>query len=306
MSFDHDAFVYGSDTELLAGLGPYVRAGLQADETVVAVLPRRNAELLAAHLGPDVTAVELIDADDWYQKPEATIAGYDRMLNGLGGRRGRVIGEVSFGHDPDSWADWTRYEAALNEAFRQHDAHVVCPYDRRSLPATVIEAARHTHPMVWTSTDRTPSGDFRDPRHVAAEHARAIPVPPTLPDLVVDLDGHLRDARGEFADALRAAGITGQRADELALAVNEIVTNAIVHGGDHGELRVWSGADRLVCAVSERGPGVDDPLAGFVPPDLTATRGRGLWMARQLFDRVELEQSSDGFTVWLATEPTAG
>jgi anti-sigma regulatory factor (Ser/Thr protein kinase) len=42
-----------------------------------------------------------------------------------------------------------------------------------------------------------------------------------------------------------------------------------------------------------------------VPPTLTATNGRGLWMARQLFDRVELEQASDGFTVWLAAEPTA-
>jgi anti-sigma regulatory factor (Ser/Thr protein kinase) len=306
MSFDHDAFVYGSVSELLTGLGPYVRGGLRADEAVVAVLPRHNAELLRAHLGPDATAVEFIDADEWYQRPETTIAGYDRLLAGLGGRRGRVIGEVRFGDDPDSWADWTRYEAALNEAFRQHDAHVVCPYDRRSLPATVIDAASHTHPVLRTATDRSPSGDFRDPRQVAADHARTVPVPATPPDLHVELDGPPKEARDAFVHALQAAGFARRRAEELAVAVNEIVTNATLHGGDDGELRLWCGTGGLVCAVSERGPGVDDPLAGFVPPTLTATDGRGIWMARQLFDRVELEQTSDGFTVWLATEPAAG
>jgi anti-sigma regulatory factor (Ser/Thr protein kinase) len=58
-----------------------------------------------------------------------------------------------------------------------------------------------------------------------------------------------------------------------------------------------------VCAISDRGSGFADPLAGFQPahgPDL-GRGGMGLWLARKLFDSVDLLPGPDGFTVRLAT-----
>jgi anti-sigma regulatory factor (Ser/Thr protein kinase) len=57
----------------------------------------------------------------------------------------------------------------------------------------------------------------------------------------------------------------------------------------------------FVCEISDDGPGLDDPLAGYVPPRPDQEDGAGLWVARQLSSRLELMSSADGLTVrlWL-------
>ena len=47
-------------------------------------------------------------------------------------------------------------------------------------------------------------------------------------------------------------GMAGDDADDFVTAVNEVMTNAVRHGGGGGELRLW-GDDVLVCEVSDRG-----------------------------------------------------
>jgi hypothetical protein len=50
----------------------------------------------------------------------------------------------------------------------------------------------------------------------------------------------------------------------------------------------------FVCELSDRGEGLDDPLAGFVPPRPGAADGAGLWVARQLASRLELLTTQGG------------
>ncbi|MCU1373350.1 MAG: Anti-sigma regulatory factor (Ser/Thr protein kinase), partial [Actinomycetia bacterium] len=50
-SFHHEAFVYDSDEGYVAGLVPYLEAGLRAGEEVIVVVPSRQAALLRAALG---------------------------------------------------------------------------------------------------------------------------------------------------------------------------------------------------------------------------------------------------------------
>jgi anti-sigma regulatory factor (Ser/Thr protein kinase) len=89
-------------------------------------------------------------------------------------------------------------------------------------------------------------------------------------------------------EAALGAELPRERADRLAVAVNEIATNALVHGRPPATLRIRRERDRLVCEVSDRGAGIKDALAGRLRPSPDALGGRGLWLARQLCDEVEI------------------
>src|SRR3954464_13656096 len=45
----------------------------------------------------------------------------------------------------------------------------------------------------------------------------------------------------------------------------------------------------FVCEISDHGPG--DPLVGYIPPHPGNGRGSGLWVARQLTERLEMISS---------------
>jgi anti-sigma regulatory factor (Ser/Thr protein kinase) len=92
------------------------------------------------------------------------------------------------------------------------------------------------------------------------------------------------------------AGASAARAGEMALAVSELATNTLRHGGGHGTLRLWLDADGLVCDVADRGH-IIDPLVGRRRPTSNQLDGRGLWLVNQLCDLVQLRTSPDGTVV---------
>ena len=88
-----------------------------------------------------------MDAREWYRNPTRTIAGYDRVLRDLDrGRSAFVIGEVQFGDDPRQWAEWTRYEAALNRVLLNLATNAIKFTNTGSVAARLI--SRH-----WVITD---------------------------------------------------------------------------------------------------------------------------------------------------------
>ena len=87
-------------------------------------------------------------------------------------------------------------------------------------------------------------------------------------------------------------------AEGLVLAVNEVATNSVVHGGGGGILRIWTEGDVLVCEVRDRGV-IDDPLVGRERPLVNAAGGCGLWLANQLCDLVQVRSFAGGSVVRL-------
>jgi anti-sigma regulatory factor (Ser/Thr protein kinase) len=85
------------------------------------------------------------------------------------------------------------------------------------------------------------------------------------------------------------------RAEELVVAVNELVTNSIVHGGGAGVLSIWLEDGRLVCDVHDWG-GHDDRLAGSSTPGPPWHHGHGLCLVNELCDLVQLRSSRAGAT----------
>jgi anti-sigma regulatory factor (Ser/Thr protein kinase) len=59
--------------------------------------------------------------------------------------------------------------------------------------------------------------------------------------------------------------------------------------------------DRFVCELTDRGPGFDDPLAGYLPPR-DGNPGAGLWIARQATSRLDMIRAADGMTLRLWVE----
>ncbi|MBN1173924.1 MAG: ATP-binding protein [Micromonosporaceae bacterium] len=114
-----------------------------------------------------------------------------------------------------------------------------------------------------------------------------------------DLD-QLSALRRTTSQRAQACGLAGQALDEFVLAVNEIVSNAIAHGGGAGELRMWCDGDQLRCQVRDRGPGISPGCLATPRPPLSADGGRGLWMASQ-FCHLDVQTGPQGTAVEIST-----
>jgi hypothetical protein len=67
--------------------------------------------------------------------------------------------------------------------------------------------------------------------------------------------------------------------------------------------KIWTDGHRIVCAIHDGGTAWGDPFSGFLPAhglDLSHG-GMGLWLARKLWDHVDVLPSGDGLTVRLSS-----
>jgi anti-sigma regulatory factor (Ser/Thr protein kinase) len=95
-------------------------------------------------------------------------------------------------------------------------------------------------------------------------------------------------------DALRAgvkahacqAGLPENRVEDLVLAVHELAANAVHHGAGAGRLRIWRRVGALHCQVEDGDPLVASGQVSVYP--LFSRPGHGLWVVRQLADRMRV------------------
>ncbi len=113
----------------------------------------------------------------------------------------------------------------------------------------------------------------------------------------VDL-AHIATVRHAVAEFAAWHGLRDRPAADFVLAVNELVTNAVQHGGGSGDVRLWRTGAAIWCEVTDRGPGLPEHIPdGYHLPSPQAYGGRGLWLVHQLCDRVEIRTGGAGTTV---------
>ena len=215
-----------------------------------------------------------------------------------GGGRARGIGEpIWAGRTPAELVECQRHETLLNLAFAGVPAWwLLCPYDTTGLTPEVLEEAWRSHPVVSERGDATDSAPYRGLEQAAAPFAAPLPEPPTQPPALGFGSGSLVELRELVARHAAAAGLDPARAADLVLAVDELATNSLRHGGGRGTLRIWRDHGALVCEVRDAGR-IEDPLVGRARPAVDRDGGRGLWMVNQLCDLVQLRTFPSGAVV---------
>ena len=295
----HNALLYSSHDEYLACAVPFLREGLQAGEGAIVAHTKLGIAVLREALGADAERVGFVDVSSAYDRPARVLAAYHRVYAEQLRRtpRLRAVADVQFGPESREWDLWTGYEAVFNRSFGHLPAWVLCSYDTNGTPDRILEGVWQTHPEVVRGSAWAPSEHYDDPDRVLR---RTTPPPEVLPDLEsIGFGVDAEQLRERLAPALIAAGLGEARTLEMLLAVSEIATNALRHGAGIVAVRIGQAHGRFVCEITDRGPGFDDPAAGYLAPRDGV--GRGLWVARQLTWRIEFFRSASGFTarLWL-------
>jgi anti-sigma regulatory factor (Ser/Thr protein kinase) len=294
----HDAFIYESDEEYVARSVAFLKDGLALGEGAIVANTRDGLAKMRDALAPDAYGVTFVDVSSIYTRPARTVAAYyGTFLEQL--RKApavRAVADFQGGRAPRDWAEWTGYEAITNLAYSHLPVWVVCTYDANEVPDPVLDGVWRTHSEVlsdtWHASDR-----FEDPRAVVR---RLAPEPEPLPELRSFSAGNDLEAFRELlARELAAERVPRAAALRMLVAGTEVAANAVRHGAGIAEVRVGTVDGRFVCEVIDRGPGFDDPVAGYLAP--REGTGTGLWVARQLTWRVEIFDSPRGFTarLWL-------
>ena len=170
-------------------------------------------------------------------------------------------------------------------------------------PGELVQAVRR-------AVDAWVEGDLRD--DLAMVGVQVVP-DATMDEPVRELvlpnePQRMREVRTFVADFLADLRTPVDVSSEILLAVGEATGNAVRYGRKEegrSEIRVLcmlDGVDVIV-TVADEGPGFD--LASVEArglPDPFASGGRGLFLMRQLMDRVDLLPTKDGTTVVLAKQ----
>jgi anti-sigma regulatory factor (Ser/Thr protein kinase) len=295
----HNAFVYESHDQYVACAVPFLREGLRAGEGGIVAHTRLGIAMMREALGPDAAHVTFVDVSAAYTRPARTLAAYHEVYGQQLQKtpRLRAVADVQFGPDPGEWDLWTGYEAVFNRSFGHLPVWVLCSYDGNGTPDPILDGVWRTHPEVLAGDAWSASGRYEDPDGLLR---RITPAPEELPDLrSMPVGRDPEQIRERLAPELIAAGFGEAKTLEMLLAVSEIATNALQHGGGIEDVRVGRVHGRFVCEIVDRGPWFDEPLAGYLAP--RAGVGSGLWIARQLTWRLECFRSPSGFTarIWL-------
>lgn len=293
--FRHEALIYGSDEELLDFAVPFLDDGVRgASATVLRLPPRLRALVLDAlddRAGVMIVPMESFDTP--MGAVRATRSLVEDLANRAGAGRVRMLGAVP--HDP--WSAWVRYEAALNHVMGPLSAWGVCAYDRRETADDVLADVQRTHPRL-AADGGTRTVEYRDPAGFLAEQAErdGDPLLNRAPDVeLLDPDPEQLAIIEVMAERTQ---LGRDDVNGLRLSTIELVRNA----GDYGLrpicVRVWAAIDRLVVAVTDRGPGLWDPFVGLITRGADGV-GHGLERVYDAVSEVVPLANADGFTIRL-------
>ena len=296
----HIAMFYDDATQYADEAGGFLREGLEQGHRALVMAPPKRLDLLRSTLGRDADAVTFVE-DTVAYAPQWKVY---RVLLDFAARapdvRTSVIAEQTLvARSPAELVDYRRLEAAVNLVFAQHDVDLLCPYDAGSLPAHLLEIGTQTHGAVRARGATSPNLHADDP--VALLHDLATVVAPPAYALTLDCTStaDVSSARRLVHARGAEAGIGPDVVDDMALAISEVLANALLHGAPPVRVHVYVEGDTWVCHVHDAGHSPIDPLTGLLPPSGPSENGYGLWLARQLCAAVDVGTDRSGTHVRL-------
>jgi anti-sigma regulatory factor (Ser/Thr protein kinase) len=302
MPFRHEALFYAGREDFVRRTSAFLRDAVEAEEPALVVVDAAKIALLREELGDAAPGVQFADMVEVGANPARIIPAWREFVTRSAptGRRLRGIGEPIWPERTAAeLAECERHESLLNFAFAGSPSWwLLCPYDTEALPAAVLEEARRTHPFVRENGVGRESADYHGLQAIDTPFAEPLPEPPGSPLELAFGEGPLEALRWLVGRAAADAGLDATRAADLVLAVHELATNTVRHGGGRGTLRIWREPDALICEVADAGR-IDQPLAGRERPLAAQSGGRGLWIVNQLCDLAQIRCFEAGSVVRL-------
>ena len=297
-AYRHEALLYDGDASFVDAAASFIAAGLEAEEAVLVAVVGPKIDMLRSALNGDASDVTFVDLA-LLGNPARIIPAWREFVDGRrldgGGLRG--IGEPIWpARQGAELVECQRHESLLNYAFGPDDPlWLLCPYDVNSLGPAVLEEAQRSHPFLVRDGHHVDSDEFQDYWLGAAPDSPLEDAPADCGWLAFG-PNEIQQVREIVTSNDEFAGLGPDRAFDLGLSVSELATNSVRYGGGTGTLRFWRQGDMVICEVSDRGK-LQDPLAGRRAPDPEAIGRRGLWMANQLCDLVQIRVFDAGSVV---------
>jgi anti-sigma regulatory factor (Ser/Thr protein kinase) len=288
--FRHEALLYRGTAGFAHAVTPVVVDALGRGESVLVAVPRGNAEALRDTLpggALDDDRVMFLDMAVAGRNPARSVSIWHQFARQARPAERRLgIAELFWsGRTTEEIIECQHAEAVLNLALAGSPMSLTCAYDTEALePTDVRDAAQH-HLGIASML-----GDVGFPESALAD-------PPMSPSVDYRFGGcdlqHIRDYVGSEATSCL---IDQLQTNDMVLAVNEVATNSIRHGGGQGRLRTWRTPDALICEISDAGF-LDQPLAGMCRPVATGDGGAGMWLIHQICDLVQVRSSAHAGTI---------
>lgn len=288
----HHAVPYRDPEHHAEVLAPPISDALEHGRRALVVVEPRCRSELERSLGPDA-GIEFRAPEQVHTAPAFTVAGRwgravrDALAEGADGVC--AVGQPVELPGTDQ-AYWTRLDLALTHALRGLPVTLLCSF-------ADVDGARERagmlHDELLVDGAPVPYGWRRAEHELLAENPQPPPEDLGAPLLSVPVDlGGLGAMRRRVEETARLNGFCPHRVEDLVLAVNELVSNGIEHGSGQPLLRAWRTPDGLVAEMTDPDacrltfPGLAEPAAG-------GTRGRGLWLASELADVLQVWTAED-------------
>ncbi|MFP5019404.1 ATP-binding protein [Pseudonocardia phyllosphaerae] len=270
------------------------QVGTALDEgrhAIVAVEQRCRVELERA-LGRDAE-VRYWAPEQVHSAPPFTVAGRwgravrDALAAGATGVC--TVGQmIELPHAGPSY--WTRLDLALGRVLQDLPVNLLCCFPDRT---TTREEACALHDELLVDGRPVPSSGRRPDHELLREHPQPPPdrLGAPLLTLPVELGGLATMRRAVEYEAM-LSGLGPGRVEDLVLAVNELVSNGIEHGSGSPTLRLWRAEAGFVAEMADADP-CRLVYPGLDVPSLSGPRGRGLWLASELTDVLQVWTADD-------------
>ena len=297
VAFRHEAGIYTGADEFVRLASSFLSRALDAGDPALVLVDADKGSRLRSALGehPTVTYgdIRAVGRNPAHLIPAWTaFVAANRDAGALWG-----IGEPLWPErSPSERAECHQHEALLNVALAD-DAilTLLCPIDRGGLAADDVTAAVNCHPALRDATGIQHNAAYL-PVDATALLSAPLPPPPPDAETFAFTSADLRELRDRVRRLATDTGFDADRAADIVLAVDEVASNSHRHGGGGGTLVSWRAGNWLVCEVRDAGR-FTDPMVGRTAPPSSDIGGRGLWIANQLCDVVQVRSSDVGAVV---------
>jgi hypothetical protein len=297
-SYRHEAFLWRSRADFVAGIVPFVRDGIDGGEAVIAGLIPEHAGWLSSELGSQAHQVQFVDILELGRNPARLIPALQDFLSAWSGygRPARAIGEAMWaGRPAEEMLECELHEALLNVAVDPDlPFWLVCAYDEEQLDAEIIAEAGRSHPALATATSYQGSPSYRGYAHAQELFNAPLPAISGSPAETTVTARMNLEALAEYSSLQAAAAdLWSDRILRLTDAVRRLAVDGLSRGAERVRVQFWDQPQALICDVSDETL-VDDLLFGRRHP--LRAEPHSLWFANQTCDLVQARSSERGGT----------